>query len=158
MTLSRSTLTVFRNNLRVLEREIAKYLKNETACCGVTFSQCHIIMELELQGQMSIKQLAAILELDTSTLSRVVDGMVNLGLVERSVNPDDRRAVIIRLAESGQRIAETINQQCNAHYQQMFASLPEGKHEQVIESIALLSTALKDARQQASPNGMTCCQ
>lgn len=159
MSLSRSTLTEFRNNLRTLEREVANYLKNETACCGVTFAQCHIIMELDTQRELSIKQLAANLELDNSTLSRVVDGMVNAGLIERTVNPDDRRAVILRLTDKGHTVAETINNQSNLFYQQMFLYIPAEKHPLVIESIALLSQALKTVRQgTASDEQRGCCQ
>lgn len=157
MELSLTALTQFRDNLRVLEREIARYLKDQTTCCGVTFSQCHIILELELRGDISIKQLAARLELDSSTLSRVIDGMVTSGLIERKMNPDDRRAVILTLTAKGQQIATTINRQCNAFYQQVFQQLPIEKHDIVIESIALLGTAIKSLRQGELPASQTCC-
>jgi DNA-binding MarR family transcriptional regulator len=158
MQISTKVITEFRNNLRVLEREIARYLKNETDCCGVTFSQCHIILELEQQGAVSMKQLAALLELDNSTLSRVIDGMVNTGLITRQTNPDDRRAVILTLTEKGQGVAETINCQCNTFYQDVFQSLVPEKHAQVIESIALLSKALKISRQKEPLANQTTCR
>ena len=142
------TLIQFRDNLRGLEAEVTKYFKYETGCCGVTFSQCHIISALDAHGETSIKQLAAIMEQNTSTLSRVIDGMVNAGLVERQVDPADRRAVILRLTEKGQGIAETIKQQFTILCQQVFHYLPEEKHTMLIESLALLSTALKAIRQQ----------
>jgi DNA-binding MarR family transcriptional regulator len=151
-----STIIEFRNNIRILEREIEKYLKTETACCGVTFSQCHILLELELRGECSITQLAAILELDNSTLSRVIDGMVNAGLIERQVNPQDRRAAIVRLTEQGQTVANTINHQCNGFYQRVFQHLPQEKHTLVIEIIAMLSTALQEVRQSDVSEGQAC--
>jgi len=143
-----STIIQFRDNLRGLEEEVARYFKHETACCGVTFSQCHIISALDVHGETSIKQLAAIMEQNTSTLSRVIDGMVNAGLVERQIDPADRRAVILRLTEKGKGIAETINQQFTILCQQVFHYLPKEKHAMLIESLALLSTAIKAVRHQ----------
>ena len=152
MQIPTTTLIQFRDNLRGLEEEVAKYFKQETTCCGVTFPQCHIISALDAHGETSIKQLAAIMELNTSTLSRVIDGMVNVGLVERQVDPTDRRAVILRLTEKGKRIAATINQQFTILCQQVFQYLPKEKHAMLIESLALLSTAIKAVRQQ-DPSG-----
>jgi DNA-binding MarR family transcriptional regulator len=143
-----TTLIQFRDNLRGLEAEVTKYFKYETGCCGVTFPQCHIISALDVHGETSIKQLATIMEQNTSTLSRVIDGMVNVGLVERQIDPADRRAVILRLTEKGKGIAETINQQFTILCQQVFHYLPEEKHAMLIESLALLSTAIKAVRQQ----------
>ena len=157
MLSSNQLLLQFRANLRVIERETANYLKNETACCGVSLSQCHILMELDAQGEMSLKQLAANLEADPSTLSRVIDGMVNSGLILRAANPDDRRAVILKLSEQGQRTAATINEQSNRFYQRLFELLPTEKHAQMVESITLLGGALSALRRNQPFDQQTCC-
>ena len=157
MSFSNPLLSQFRANLRVIERETANYLKNETACCGVSLSQCHILMELDMQGEMSLKQLAANLESDPSTLSRVIDGMVSTGLILRAANPDDRRAVILKLSEQGQRTAATINAQSNRFYQRVFDLLPAEKHESLVESIALLGGALTALRRNQPFDQHACC-
>ncbi len=157
MSSSNLLLSQFRVNLRVIERETANYLKNETACCGVSLSQCHILMELDTQGEMSLKQLASNLESDASTLSRVIDGMVNAGLILRAANPDDRRAVILTLSEQGQRTAATINTQSNLFYQRLFELLPAEKHQSLVESIALLGGALTALRRNQPFDQHTCC-
>ena len=35
----------FRGILRLLEREIGFQTDSESVCCGVTLSQCHVMME-----------------------------------------------------------------------------------------------------------------
>ena len=157
MSSSNLLLSQFRANLRVIERETANYLKNETACCGVSLSQCHILMELDTQGEMSLKQLAGNLQADASTLSRVIDGMVNTGLILREANPDDRRAVILKLSEQGQRTAVTINEQSNRFYQRLFELLPTEKHASLVECIALLGGALTALRRNQPFDQQTCC-
>src|SRR5512133_88549 len=91
------TIRNFREKLRQLEREIGWQLKSDTECCGVTLAQCHILLEIGKSGEMSIVDLASTLGLDTSTLSRHVNGMVNIGLVDRVLNARDRRFVSISL-------------------------------------------------------------
>ena len=77
----------FRSKLRILDREIEKQLKTETSCCGVSMAQCHTMLELMSNDGISIIDLAKMLELDKSTLSRTVDGLVNAGLIKRKTNP-----------------------------------------------------------------------
>ena len=52
-------------------------------------------------GSVRITALAASTQLDTSTVSRHVTQMEQAGLVERSQDPDDRRAQRVGLTEEG---------------------------------------------------------
>ena len=49
------------------------------------------------RGAMRPSELSAALHLDKSTVSRQVDSAARLGLLERVPDPDDARAVIVRL-------------------------------------------------------------
>jgi len=62
---------------------------------------------LRCSGTVRLSELAAIIELDASTASRLVRTLENDGLVERTADPDDRRASLIELTEAGTaRLAE----------------------------------------------------
>jgi DNA-binding MarR family transcriptional regulator len=98
------TIRNFREKLRQLEREIGWQLKSDTECCGITLAQCHIILEIGNNGETSVVDLANALGLDTSTLSRHINGMVNVGLVDRVLNPKDRRYVSITLTDQGRKV------------------------------------------------------
>jgi DNA-binding MarR family transcriptional regulator len=143
----------FRVKLRVLEREIGRQLKNETTCCGITLAQCHILLELENAGSMSIIDLSRVLELDKSTLSRTVDGLVGSELVERVINPDDRRFMRISLTDKGRASAAAIDKMCNEYYLELFKLIPDGKQAQIIESLMLLGDAMKELKNL----GKDCC-
>ncbi len=140
------TLNKFRSKLRVLEDEISKQIKEDSTCCGITLSQCHMLLELDSIKEASIIELARIMELDKSTLSRVVDGMVNIGLLNRIINSDDRRYIKISLTENGRKAAETINRLCNNYYENLFNNIPEEKHKMIIESIEYLGNAMRTIR------------
>ena len=52
--------------------------------------------------------LAALLMRDATTLKRQVDGMVRDGLIERSAELRDRRAVLIGLTDVGRRVSREV--------------------------------------------------
>ena len=54
-----------------------------------------------VQGDLRVTALAASTQLDTSTISRHVTQLEQSGLVERSQDPDDRRAQRVGLTEEG---------------------------------------------------------
>jgi DNA-binding MarR family transcriptional regulator len=136
----------FREKLRLLEREIGWQMKSDTECCGVTLAQSHIILEIGKNGESSVVDLSAALGLDTSTLSRQINGMVDAGLADRVLNPKDRRYVSITLTEEGQKAFRSIEDICNEKYARIFELIPGDRHVQVLEGFNLLVDAIVEAR------------
>jgi DNA-binding MarR family transcriptional regulator len=50
---------------------------------------------------MRVSDLAACVELDTSTVSRQIKQLEDKGIVERTADPDDGRASLVRLSDAG---------------------------------------------------------
>lgn len=148
-------IKAFREKLRKLEREVGWQLKADTECCGVTLAQCHIIVEIGNKGVTSVVDLSSALGLDASTLSRHINGMVNVGLVDRILNPKDRRYVSITLTAQGRKVYESIEEICNAKYARLFEFIPQEKHEQVLEGFNLLVDAFVAAGKVEEDSG--CC-
>jgi DNA-binding MarR family transcriptional regulator len=144
----------FRTNLRVLEREVELSMTSEAGCCGVTFAQCHLLLEVERRGRTSVTELASLLELDKSTLSRTVDTACRAGLIDRSVDPANRRQQVICLTEKGRETAGTINSQCDASYTRLFDFIPRNERSAVVRSVALLADAMRQKRR--NPEGACC--
>ncbi|HLP42344.1 MAG TPA: MarR family winged helix-turn-helix transcriptional regulator [Fibrobacteria bacterium] len=117
-------------------------LDEQTECCGVTVAQCHVLMELDGGACVNLTGLAARLGLDKSTLSRSVDGLVNAELVDRSVDPDNRRQQVICLSAAGRRRVAAIHSRCDAEYQKLFSLIPKTKHDMVCEAVEILAEAL----------------
>ena len=142
-------LRAFRKNLRLLEREVELAMASDTGCCGVSLAQCHILLEAELRGATRVTELASVLELDKSTLSRAVEAMCRLGWLSRATDPVNRRQQIIRLTRAGGDKARAINTACDASYTRLFGSIPEGKWKSVVESVSLLAGAMREIRKDA---------
>jgi len=136
-------IKLFREKLRQLERAMGSQFKNDSDCCGVTLSQCHALLEVEEKGEISIVELASKLGLDTSTLSRTINGLVLIGLINRIENSKDRRYVSITLTEQGKKVYEDIENLNNGYFSKIFELIPEEKHEAILESVSLFSDAVK---------------
>ena len=146
----------FRQNLRVLEREVELSMTSEAGCCGVTFAQCHLLLEIERRDRTSVTELAALLELDKSTLSRTVDAACRAGLIDRVVDPASRRQQVISLTEKGHRTAKTINSQCDESYLRLFDFIPRDERSTVIHAVALLADAMRQKRR--NPQAACCAE
>lgn len=137
------TIRKFRRELRALERRVERALAEQSSCCGVTPAQCHAVLALEEAGQSSLGELAAALELDSSTLSRTIDGLVKEGLAERREDPDNRRRAIVSLSPAGEAAAARINEACDRYYRSLLSSLSETDAVGVVRAVPILAEALR---------------
>jgi len=149
-------ISSFRSDFRRIERFAGFRLRDDACCCDVTVAQCHAILEIGTEEQLNIKELAARLGLDKSTLSRTVENLVSEGLAERSASQADRRTVEIRLTDKGRNAFDRINTAADNHFMLVFQQIAPDKHHQIAESISLLAKAL--AQTDESDEGTSCCQ
>jgi len=66
--------------------------------------------------------LAETLSLEASSLVRVVDQLIESGLVERHEDPNDRRAKILRLTVEGRKTAERMDQALRPFRRKLFGA------------------------------------
>jgi DNA-binding MarR family transcriptional regulator len=122
----------------LLTRKLGLLEKSEASCCGVTLSQCHAIVEIGRAGSISVNDLANILGLDKSTMSRAINNLVELDLVTREAVPDNRRLLSIGLTTKGRTLFSEIESSMEQYYHDVYSALPADKRTQVIESLELL--------------------
>ena len=122
-------------------------LEQDQTPCGfpVPPSQAHALHLLAQGEALPQHLLASELHLDKSTVSRLVDGLVNRGWVERTVNPDDRREVRLRLTAAGRAAVEQLAAAATAKYRGIWERIPPEQRSQVIEALAVLNDALDGA-------------
>jgi DNA-binding MarR family transcriptional regulator len=131
-----------RKKLRMLERETGGVFDDQNQCCGVTTAQCHTILEIGGKCEISLIDLADALGLDTSTMSRTIQGLVMAGLVNRKASEEDRRYVKISLTEKGRRVYAGIGTRYNAYFREVVALLPEDRRDAVLSSVGEFADAV----------------
>ncbi len=133
-----------RELIRVLVRNLGMLEKSDASCCGVTITQCHAIVEIGRKGKISLIDLADLLDVDKSSMSRTVNNLVETGLVIRDLDTENRRFVVIQLTDAGKNVFQSIENSMDNYYKDIFSSIPEVKRGQVLESLALLTNAAKN--------------
>lgn len=133
-----------REFIRLFERKLGILEDGEMACCGISLTKCQALVEIGRAGTVSLAELAALLNLDSSTMSRTVNHLVSYNLAERELDPDDRRYVSIRLTPEGQKTFQEIESNMTAYYVKVFETIPADKRDAVLESLQILLKAITD--------------
>jgi MarR family 2-MHQ and catechol resistance regulon transcriptional repressor len=129
--------------------------RDRICCFDVSVSQCYALEALIRRGNMTLNELAALLYLDKSTASRVVDALERKGYVARSPHPEDRRAVLLAATETGRTLERTIRESILAEERQLLADFDPDVRQAMTRLISRLARAAA-ARVEAS--GGSCCR
>ncbi len=131
----------FRKNLRHFERELQK--QNSSHCCnGASLVQCHTLLEISKHTELTLIKLAKSLNLDKSTVSRTVEGLVNLGLISRIIPKENRRTINLRLTTQGIDLCKTINDSNNLYFSQVLKVIPKENINAFLSSFELIVNAM----------------
>lgn len=112
----------FRSILRKFEREI-NLQNSSNNCFGISVAQCHTLLEVENSGEINVNELSDRLQLNKSTVSRTVEGLVSVGLIDREPDPENRRVVKINLTGQGKNICNDINLNNDLYFDKILSSL-----------------------------------
>lgn len=131
----------FRENTRQLECHIGNMNNSDCCCCGISKTQCFLVVEIGRKPGISVKELADILRVDKSGVSRSVEELVQAGFVERRPSKEDRRFVTLNLLPKGQERFEKIEHDMYLKFKDVFEQIPPDKQEQVIEALKIYNEA-----------------
>ncbi|MCZ6872152.1 MAG: MarR family transcriptional regulator, partial [bacterium] len=99
-----------------------------------------------------MQALAKHLHLAVSTVTRVIDNLVEKGLVERHISARDRRVCQVQLTPSGVGLQQQIQGELISREQAVLQRIPATSRDHVIWALEELSRAVNDWRQTASAN------
>lgn len=104
----------------------------------ITGGQGRILFILWKTDNLTISEISEKTSLAKNTVSVVVNGMVNKGIVERNINPHNRRQTIVSLTEyakSLQEKYEIVSQQMNVLFYQGFSEEEQIQFERYLARI-----------------------
>ena len=107
-----------------------KFLYSKVSGLNITPVQAMVIGFLSEQDQVMAGELGKKVELDSATLTGILDRLEAAHLIERKGNPDDRRSIKIHLTKQGQetgREAKKLIEEANKEFLAAFTE--EEKHE-----------------------------
>jgi len=140
-------------NIRKILRSINLESKKIQKEYGVSIPQ---LMCLDYLG--SLKEfrstqgnIAKYLNLNSSTMSGIIDRLELKGMVARLPNPNDKRTIYISLTSKGAKLLDASPQLLHKQLSKKLAKLPKEKIEQINEALGVLVESLNIDHINASP-------
>src|SRR5271155_2055154 len=90
-------------------RLLRNYIEHRAKGRGTTRAQWIVLFRLRAQEGLSQADLAEVLELPPISLVRLLDRLVEHGLLERQPDPRDRRANRLFLTERGRQLVDDLD-------------------------------------------------
>jgi DNA-binding MarR family transcriptional regulator len=138
-----------RNNQELLSLlvDMAKAVR----CCqqdssygdGITFTQFYIINLIAKHGTLRLTDLHALLSVEKSTSTRLIDPIVQRGFVKKERCASDCRAIDLTLTEKGHETNVEHWKCLNNFFDQFWTEIPEDQQEEVFSCVVIFLQAVK---------------
>jgi len=121
----------------------------------LTMPQTKVLFLLYSDGVARMGQLASSLGVTLSTVTGIVDRLVEQGMVQRQEHPQDRRLVVCRLTNRGSDTVERLHQAGRGRMAELLDGLSVEDLRKVVAGLVVLSAAASDSEDQPQTVGST---
>lgn len=126
-----------------LVRAFGLHRPDQTPCGQpVSVSEAHALMELARAEPLSQGELVGRLQLEKSTVSRLVSRLEQRRWVERERSPEDGRAVLLRLTGEGRLMSDRLGVARADKFALVFAGIPTTERKSVLHALEVLVGAM----------------
>lgn len=138
-----TTKVVDAARLRLVIARLSRRLRQE-AGGGVTPSQLSALATLDRMGPLALRDLAAAEGVGSSTLTRIVAALEDEELIERAVDPTDRRIALVRVAPAGRALLRAARDRGTRLLEQRIEGLDDRRQAQLATALPLLEALLEE--------------
>lgn len=134
-----NNITDFLDRLPVLHRSFHKGIMKalqENLEEGISRYHLEVVKTIEDYGTMHVTEIGDMLLISKPQMTRLIDELIDLGMVDRQPDETDRRKINISLTPKGKATVERFRETIKGVIKTRLASLPE-------KDLIELSTALK---------------
>ncbi|GAB3959880.1 MarR family transcriptional regulator [Actinoallomurus acanthiterrae] len=107
----------------------------------VTLPQFRLLVVLARHEGTKLVTLATQLAVNPSTAMRMVERLIAAGLVDRKVNPANRREVLLRLTESGRQIVDEVTARRRAEIAAIVAAMSPEQRSALVTALRAFTAA-----------------
>ena len=147
MTNATNDIIIYQNGRCWLECHLDNINHNDCCTCNVNKSECFLIVEIGRQPGICIKDLAQILKLDKSGVSRSVEELVKKGYILRQPSEKDRRSVVLTLTKSGEDRYNKIEADMYTEFKKVFSKIKKSDQDKVLEALRIYNEACRMAEE-----------
>ena len=130
-----SLLTASRLLVAISARSIA--LVDDT----ITIPQFRTLVLLSNEGPVNLATLAALLDVQPSTIGRMVDRLVSAGLIDRRAHPTSRRELVAELTPRGRRVVKKVTANRRKELARVVEKMPARERRGLVRALTAFTTA-----------------
>jgi DNA-binding MarR family transcriptional regulator len=124
-------------------RLLRNYIDHRAKDRGTTRAQWIVLFRLRQQEGLSQVDLADVLELQPISLVRLLDRLVEHGLLERRHDPRDRRANRLFLTASGRQLVDDLDSLRDSIASDVLQDIPEAAIEASLRTLSDIKERIK---------------
>ncbi|GAB7024774.1 MarR family winged helix-turn-helix transcriptional regulator [Geotalea toluenoxydans] len=128
-----------------VREKINRYLARELERCavkGLVASHGSILYHLFREEQVSMKKLAEVVGRDKSTVTTLVDKLVNLGYVTKGSGDADQRYSYVKLTEEGRALEPSFREISENLLAAVFKDISEEERREVVRILSKIDRNL----------------
>lgn len=133
-------IEILRFLIKSCERESMGVFNNLLKDIHLTANQVEVLTVLDSYGPKSVKDLGGLLICEKKSPSRLVQSLINKGLLIKETSKQDKRVSLIALSEQGKQLLPEIHRQ-NDEFNKIIGKRIKDK-DQITELIKILSSYL----------------
>ncbi len=121
-------------------REWGRFAKST----GLTMPQFSVLMQLHHKGPCGMSEISERFEVTPAAASQLVEKLVQAGYLERTEDPSDRRAKLLKLSPEGAKLVEEGMNQRHRWLEEVVKNLSSDEQKKIIEALEILTHAAQD--------------
>lgn len=126
---------------------VVRFLRAEMRRQGqplLSLSQLRVLGFLQRHPQASLSEVADYLDVTRSTMSAMIERLVQRGLVDRTDDPQQRRRLILTLTATGAQHLRLVSDATRSKVAELLVNLSEVQLRQLMEGIVLVEEAFEE--------------
>ena len=107
----------------------------------ITIPQFRTLVILSNEGPVNLATLASLLDVQPSTIGRMVDRLVGAGLIDRQPHPTSRRELVAELTPRGRRIVQKVTASRRNELARIVEKMPARERRGLVRALAAFTSA-----------------
>jgi DNA-binding MarR family transcriptional regulator len=132
------------NRLRTVICQLSRRLNAATTSVGLTPSQISVLGSIAANGPLGVSELAEIEGLNATMVSRIVGKLNDAALIDRTLDPGDRRAALVSITGPGRRALVMIRRQRSAELVESIARMPGEEASRLLGALPALEALARE--------------
>lgn len=112
-------------NIGIIRRCEQSFLRERLSTCQLKPVDSVVLLALKRHGKCNQDTLCSIINIDKGRMARVMERLESRGLIQRIVNPDNKREKLIEMTGQGEKMLTVINSFSKEWNNRCFAGFTE---------------------------------